>query len=129
MLRALTFGRRVRRLCTTPLTTTRSGLMYRDVHVTEAAEATRGDTVSVHYTGRLEDGKIFDSSDSRGPIQFTLGNREVIKGWDEGVMAMSLGEKSILNITSDFGYGERGAGGVIPPNADLKARQPISSHP
>lgn len=65
-------------------------------------------------------GKKFDSSYDRGrAFQFTIGIGQVIKGWDEGVMTMSIGEKSILNITSDYGYGSRGAGGVIPPNADL----------
>ena len=74
----------------------------------------------VHYTGTLTDGSKFDSSVDRGkPFSFTIGVGQVIKGWDEGVIKMSLGEKATLNITSDFGYGERGAGGVIPPNADL----------
>ena len=74
----------------------------------------------MHYTGTLTDGSKFDSSVDRGkPFSFTIGVGQVIKGWDEGVIKMSLGEKATLNITSDFGYGERGAGGVIPPNADL----------
>ena len=90
-----------------------------------------GDELTMHYTGWLSRTDVkFDSSVDKGkPFVFKVGLGMVIKGWDEGVMAMSLGEKSILNITSDFGYGERGAGGVIPPNADLKARQPISSRP
>jgi len=65
-------------------------------------------------------GSTFDSSHKRGrPFQFTIGIGQVIRGWDEGVMQMSIGEKAILGITSDYGYGSRGAGGVIPPNADL----------
>lgn len=65
-------------------------------------------------------GEQFDSSHSRGrPFTFTIGVGQVIRGWDEGVMTMSLGEKAKLNISSDYGYGSRGAGGVIPPNADL----------
>lgn len=75
----------------------------------------------MHYHGTLaSNGQKFDASRDRGrPFQFTIGIGQVIKGWDEGVMQMSLGEKSMLRITSDFGYGARGAGGVIPPNADL----------
>eukprot|EP00754_Rhynchopus_humris_P046331 Rhum_TRINITY_DN5846_c0_g1::Rhum_TRINITY_DN5846_c0_g1_i1::g.18596::m.18596/K09568/FKBP1; FK506-binding protein 1 len=79
-----------------------------------------GDRLSMHYTGTLTDGKKFDSSVDRGqPFQFQIGVGQVIKGWDEGVIQMSLGEKATLNITADYGYGARGAGGVIPPNADL----------
>jgi FK506-binding protein 1 len=80
-----------------------------------------GDKLTMHYTGTLKsNGSKFDSSKDRGkPFQFTIGIGQVIKGWDEGVMQMSLGEKCVLDITSDFGYGARGAGGVIPPNADL----------
>merc|ERR1711965_935916 len=79
-----------------------------------------GDTLTMHYTGTLTDGSKFDSSRDRGsPFQFTIGVGQVIKGWDEGVMQMSVGERATLNISSDFGYGARGAGGVIPPNADL----------
>ena len=76
----------------------------------------------MHYTGSLvSDGSIFDSSVQKGrPFVFKIGIGMVIKGWDEGVMKMSLGEKAILTMTSDFGYGACGAGGVIPPNADLK---------
>ena len=75
----------------------------------------------MHYVGTLaSNGTKFDSSRDRGqPFKFKIGKGEVIKGWDEGVMQMSLGEKSILHISSDYGYGETGAGGVIPPNADL----------
>lgn len=75
----------------------------------------------MHYTGTLKDGGAeFDSSVAKNrPFQFTLGVGQVIKGWDEGVLGLKVGTKAILDITSDFGYGERGAGGVIPPNADL----------
>mmetsp|Transcript_11407 Transcript_11407/g.23620 ORF Transcript_11407/g.23620 Transcript_11407/m.23620 type:complete len:110 (-) Transcript_11407:91-420(-) len=80
-----------------------------------------GDMVTMHYTGTLtKDGKKFDSSVDRGqPFQTKIGVGQVIKGWDEGVPTMSVGEKAILRMTSDYGYGSRGAGGVIPPNADL----------
>jgi FK506-binding protein 1 len=80
-----------------------------------------GDQLTMHYTGTLADGgKQFDSSISRGkPFQFVIGIGQVIQGWDEGVMLMSLGEKARLKITSDYGYGTEGAPGAIPPNADL----------
>uniref|UniRef100_A0A7S0F6A3 peptidylprolyl isomerase n=1 Tax=Craspedostauros australis TaxID=1486917 RepID=A0A7S0F6A3_9STRA len=80
-----------------------------------------GDQLTMHYTGTLaEGGKKFDSSLDRGkPFQFVIGIGQVIQGWDEGVMKMSLGEKSTLKISSDYGYGAKGAGGAIPPNADL----------
>merc|ERR1711990_913753 len=79
-----------------------------------------GDKLQMHYTGTLEDGSKFDSSRDRGkPFEFNIGVGQVIQGWDEGVMQMSLGEKAILRIPSAMGYGERGAGGAIPPNADL----------
>jgi len=81
----------------------------------------KGDTLTMHYTGTLADnGKKFDSSvDCGTPFSFTIGVGQVIKGWDEGVIKMSLGEKAKLFIPADMGYGARGAGGVIPPNADL----------
>eukprot|EP01061_Rhynchopus_euleeides_P037587 TRINITY_DN641_c0_g1_i1.p2 TRINITY_DN641_c0_g1~~TRINITY_DN641_c0_g1_i1.p2 ORF type:complete len:110 (+),score=53.90 TRINITY_DN641_c0_g1_i1:56-385(+) len=80
-----------------------------------------GDRLTMHYTGTLaSNGQKFDSSVDRGqPFQFQIGVGQVIRGWDEGVMQMSVGEKAVLKLTSDFGYGARGAGGVIPPNADL----------
>mmetsp|Transcript_29030 Transcript_29030/g.65548 ORF Transcript_29030/g.65548 Transcript_29030/m.65548 type:complete len:114 (-) Transcript_29030:113-454(-) len=81
----------------------------------------RGDSLTMHYHGTLaSNGKKFDASRDRGrPFKFTIGVGQVIQGWDEGVAKMSLGEKAMLRITSDYGYGSAGAGGVIPPNADL----------
>lgn len=76
--------------------------------------------VSVHYTGTLTDGTVFDSSFKRNkPFQFTVGAGQVIRGWDEGFLSMEVGEKALLRITSDYAYGPRGIGGIIPPNADL----------
>ncbi|MDO8575048.1 MAG: FKBP-type peptidyl-prolyl cis-trans isomerase [bacterium] len=84
------------------------------------AEAKNGSAVSVHYTGVLENGTKFDSSVDRGtPFEFTLGAGQVIRGWDIGVEGMKIGEKRKLTIPSPLAYGERGAGGVIPPNAAL----------
>jgi FKBP-type peptidyl-prolyl cis-trans isomerase len=99
---------------------TTSGLEYIEVEAGTGAQAEAGKTVSVHYTGKLHDGKVFDSSVSRGePIEFPLGKGRVIKGWDEGIALMKVGGKAQLIIPPDLGYGERGAGGVIPPNATL----------
>ena len=79
-----------------------------------------GSNVKVHYTGKLIDGTVFDSSIERGePIEFPLGMGRVISGWDEGIMLMSKGEKGVLYIPYYLGYGDRGAGGVIPPFATL----------
>ena len=97
------------------------GLKYTDDQVGTGTEATTGKTVSVHYTGWLLDGTKFDSSRDRGqPFSFPLGAGRVIKGWDEGVAGMKTGGKRTLVIPPDLGYGARGAGGVIPPNATLK---------
>jgi len=100
---------------------TKSGLKYIDVKVGDGAEAKKGDTVQVHYTGRLKDGKKFDSSKDRGePFEFPLGAGKVIKGWDEGVAGMKVGGKRKLTIPPDLGYGPTGTpGGPIPPNATL----------
>ena len=99
---------------------TASGLEYTEVEVGTGAQAEAGKTVSVHYTGKLQDGKVFDSSVSRGePITFPLGAGRVIKGWDEGIALMKAGGKAQLTIPPELAYGERGAGGVIPPNATL----------
>lgn len=99
---------------------TASGLEYIEVQAGTGAQAAAGKTVSVHYTGKFQDGKVFDSSVSRGePIEFKLGMGQVIKGWDEGIALMKVGGKAQLIIPAHLGYGERGAGGVIPPNATL----------
>jgi FKBP-type peptidyl-prolyl cis-trans isomerase FkpA len=100
--------------------TTDSGLQYEDLTEGTGAEAKKGDSVEVHYTGWLTSGKKFDSSLDRGqPFAFSLGAGRVIKGWDEGVAGMKVGGKRKLHIPAALGYGARGAGGVIPPNADL----------
>ena len=100
--------------------TTSSGLKYIDLKVGTGATAQAGQTVTVHYTGWLENGKKFDSSvDRRQPFSFPLGAGRVIKGWDEGVQGMKVGGKRKLIIPSNLGYGARGAGGAIPPNATL----------
>ena len=101
-----------------------NGLKYTDTKTGDGAAATSGNKVSVHYTGWLYNngakGAKFDSSVDRGqPFQFTLGAHQVIAGWDEGVAGMKVGGKRTLIIPPELGYGTRGAGGVIPPNATL----------
>lgn len=101
-------------------TTTESGLQYIDNVVGEGDFPMEGEMVTVHYTGKLTDGKVFDSSVKRNdPFSFVIGVGQVIKGWDEGVITMKPGGKRTLVIPPDLGYGARGAGGVIPPNATL----------
>ncbi len=100
--------------------TTVSGLKYWDIKVGDGPVAKPGMKVKVHYTGWLTNGKKFDSSLDRGqPFEFDLGKGMVIKGWDEGVSGMKVGGKRQLQIPPELGYGSRGAGGVIPPNATL----------
>ena len=99
---------------------TKSDVEYWDIKVGEGKVATPGKTVVVHYTGWLTNGKKFDSSvDRMDPFTFQLGAGQVIKGWDEGVAGMKEGGKRQLKIPPTAGYGSRGAGGVIPPNATL----------
>ena len=102
------------------LVTTDSGLQYEDIVEGTGAMPQKGQRVTVHYTGTLEDGTKFDSSRDRNrPFSFTIGVGQVIKGWDEGVMSMRVGGQRKLVIPPELGYGTRGAGGVIPPNATL----------
>jgi FKBP-type peptidyl-prolyl cis-trans isomerase FkpA len=107
------------------IVTTPSGLQYDDVQVGDGAEAKAGQNVTVHYTGWLRNddgskGSKFDSSKDRNdPFEFALGAGMVIRGWDEGVQGMKIGGTRVLTIPADLGYGSRGAGGVIPPNATL----------
>jgi FKBP-type peptidyl-prolyl cis-trans isomerase FkpA len=96
-----------------------SELIVEDLVVGGGDEAVAGNMVSVHYVGTFEDGRVFDQSLDRGPFRFKLGAGQVIKGWDLGVQGMRVGGKRKLSIPSDLAYGSRGAGGVIPPNADL----------
>ena len=98
---------------------TSTGLKISDLLLGGGKEATAGQTVSVNYRGTLENGKEFDSSYGRGPFSFPLGAGRVIKGWDEGVAGMKVGGKRKLIIPPELGYGSRGAGNVIPPNATL----------
>ncbi|GAB4235432.1 MAG: hypothetical protein Kow00121_62970 [Elainellaceae cyanobacterium] len=102
------------------VTTTSSGLQYVDLVEGSGATPQAGQTVFVHYTGTLEDGTKFDSSRDRNrPFSFRLGAGQVIRGWDEGISTMKVGGQRRLVIPPELGYGARGAGGVIPPNATL----------
>ena len=101
-------------------TTTARGLILEDITVGSGAEANAGQDVTLHYTGWLTNGEKFDSSKDRNdPFVFPLGGGRVISGWDEGVQGMKIGGKRKLTIPPELGYGARGAGGVIPPNATL----------
>jgi FKBP-type peptidyl-prolyl cis-trans isomerase FkpA len=103
-----------------PAITLASGLIIEDLVTGDGAEAAAGQEVTVHYTGWLTDGKKFDSSKDRDdPFVFPLGGGRVIRGWDEGVQSMKVGGRRKLTIPPALGYGARGAGGVIPPNATL----------
>ena len=100
--------------------TTIQGMKIETTKEGTGVEIKNGQTAVVHYTGKLTDGTTFDSSKTRGtPFEFPLGAGMVIKGWDMGVLGMKVGETRMLTIPADLGYGERGAGGVIPPNATL----------
>jgi peptidyl-prolyl cis-trans isomerase A (cyclophilin A) len=99
---------------------TESGLRYQFIQKGDGKQAESGKTVAVHYEGSLENGKVFDSSYPRKkPIEFRLGQGQVIEGWDEGIALLRVGDKARFVIPSDLGYGSRGAGGAIPPNATL----------
>jgi len=101
-------------------TETKSGLRYQIIQKGTGKKAEKGNMVSVHYKGQLVDGTVFDSSYKRNePIDFEVGVGQVISGWDEGILLLQVGDKARLVIPSDLGYGSRGAGGVIPPNATL----------
>ena len=100
--------------------TTPSGLKYIELEEGTGATPERGQTVVVHYTGTLENGNKFDSSrDRNSPFEFKIGTGQVIKGWDEGLSTMKVGGRRQLIIPAELGYGSRGAGGVIPPNATM----------
>ncbi len=99
---------------------TDSGLRYQIIQEGKGVKAEKGKTVSVHYKGQLADGTVFDSSYKRNqPLEFPVGVGQVIAGWDEGICLLNVGDKARLVIPSDLGYGSRGAGGVIPPDATL----------
>jgi len=99
---------------------TESGLRYKIIQKGNGKKATKGDMVSVHYKGQLADGTVFDSSYKRNqPLDFQVGVGQVIRGWDEGICLLNVGDKARLVIPSDLGYGNAGAGGVIPGGATL----------
>jgi peptidylprolyl isomerase len=104
----------------TDIITTESGLKYRQIVEGTGAQPQRGNSVLVHYTGTLEDGTKFDSSRDRDrPFSFKVGVGQVIRGWDEALSLMHVGDRWEVTIPPELGYGQRGAGGVIPPNATL----------
>ena len=105
--------------CSTESVETEEGLVYKDIECGDGAEPSNGDTIAVHYTGKLEDGTEFDSSEGRDPIEFVLGSGQVIQGWDLGFQGMKVGGKRELTIPPELGYGEQGSPPVIPPNATL----------
>ncbi len=114
------FGQGPTKVADADYQTTPTGLKYAITTPGDGEPARRGQTVTVHYTGWLENGKKFDSSRDRNqPFSFPLGGGRVIKGWDEGVEGMKPGEKRQLVIPANLGYGSRGAGGAIPPGATL----------
>mmetsp|Transcript_24592 Transcript_24592/g.46433 ORF Transcript_24592/g.46433 Transcript_24592/m.46433 type:complete len:194 (+) Transcript_24592:44-625(+) len=116
---SLPLGRRALATEEAPWITTASGLQYRDLVVGEGEAPVKGQTVKVHYTGKLESGKVFDSSIPRGePLDFAVGTGQVIAGWDEGILTMRVGGKRELKIPPKLGYGSRGVG-PIPANATL----------
>ncbi len=99
---------------------TKSGLRYQIIQKGSGKKAEKGNQISVHYKGQLTNGTVFDSSyERKKPIDFTVGVGQVIKGWDEGLQLMQVGDKARLVIPSELAYGSQGAGGVIPPNATL----------
>jgi FKBP-type peptidyl-prolyl cis-trans isomerase len=99
---------------------TKSGLRYQIIQKGNGKQAQKGNKVAVHYKGQLMDGTVFDSSYKRNqPLEFQVGVGQVIEGWDEGILLLNEGDKARLVIPSNLGYGSRGAGGVIPPNANL----------
>ncbi|MGH7469529.1 MAG: FKBP-type peptidyl-prolyl cis-trans isomerase [Longimicrobiales bacterium] len=104
------------------MTRSSTGLYHQDQVVGTGALANAGASVTVDYTGWLHDGTQFDTSAGSGPIPVTLGNRDVIQGWEEGLLGMRAGGRRLLVIPSQLGYGARGAGGVIPPHATLVFR-------
>lgn len=102
------------------MATTASGLAYEDTQEGTGVQPRTGQTASVHYTGRLTDGTVFDSSHKRNaPFQFVVGRGQVIKGWDEGVASMRVGGRRTLTVPPELGYGPSGIAGVIPPSATL----------
>ena len=106
--------------CSTEPTVTEAGLEIEEIECGDGEEAQSGDTLEVHYEGRLEDGTKFDASRDRGTtFEFQLGAGQVIQGWDEGLVGMKIGGKRLLTIPPELGYGKAGSPPVIPPNATL----------